>query len=320
MLAVPSIMVKFDTFGPFLKRKVVLWALHTVPLLALFFIGYIAWRNWQELPNYQWSIQQLAWLGLAFFLYPISLLFMIINWRQIGKHLNTSTDISTDIYIYCLNTFSQRLPLGAVWSIGGRIASYNRAGVASKIPLLISFIELALHTLSAFLIWSILEIAGYGFVYQIAINLSYQQYGVLTIGLLFVMGLGLYAIQYQRRKILFSPHQSLPLTQLMAWLSLYGLTWINASLMLWLTIQGLGGVGPSFGNITAAWAFVGFIGHLLSNIPFLSIGIKEITLVLILTQFMPLSIATLTTILFRLLLTIADAVWPTIFILLTRRF
>ncbi len=311
---------------PYISRqntKIIATAIaYIMPFLATIFIGLVAWRSLKDLPDYQWSIQQLWWLLGAISLYPFSLVVMLFNWRQIIRNLGANVSGLSDIYIYCMNITSKRLPMGLLWSTGGRITLYADVGVKKGIVLSGTFLEVLLHTLSALMVWAGLELAGYGFVRSLQGYFYVSNFGVfLGTAILLVLLTGAYIWRrWQIQFLQIKANADLGLDDIVHWLVRYMLTWFIAGIMLWFVICDIATPPLSFTFFTsvAIWAFTGFLGYILSTFPFIGAGAKEITLALILSQFIPFGQAVLIAIIFRLLLAFSDVIIPFIIVLSIR--
>jgi hypothetical protein len=293
-----------------------------LPFLALVFIGFLAWKHWQTLATYEWSLNELKWFILSYCLYPLSLGIWVLSWQAILQNMGVVLARKDHVYVYCLNILSQRLPIGLLWSIGGRVAYYDKFGLEPKTVVKGATLEIALQILSAFLLWAGLEIAGLGAVWRAAGTLPWQQrLPVLLLAVVVIFGLILLGILqlFKKRNTSLPDWRSLSLTRGLLWMGGYSLAWTNAGLMLWLVSKSLGIATVSVGAAVASVAFYGVIGHLSFVMPLLSLGAKEVGLIFILAQFMPLLSATLVTVLFRMLLTVADATWPMLVVFLARR-
>lgn len=309
--------MKFDSLIKQLSLKKIG---HILTLFATLFVLLVAWYSFLKLPNYTWSKSQLLWIVPAFLLYPISLSFMLLGWLKIMRRLGITIDGASNIYLYCINFVTRRLPMGLLWSAGSRITLYSDVGIPAKGLSIAMLWEFLLHTFSAFLIWVIFELLGWGFIKDF-VPPEMWWYINLIIGGVAGGGILFFAYRHHSRaesQTNTTPHFSLPfLGKLVCF---YALTWLNASVMLWFVSKTIVEIPVSISKLIAIWTFVGGIGGLLAMLPFLNIGAKEISLALLLSQFTSLSQATLIAIIFRLLLTVSDAIWPMSIALCLRTF
>jgi len=89
------------------------------------------------------------------------------------------------------------------------------------------------------------------------------------------------------------------------WISTYTLAWILGGLIIFILGGVLGGVGLTFFDSLQTWVIAGGIGQL-TVIAAMGLGIKELTITLLLKPYLPEAAAILVAILVRLALTLAD--------------
>ncbi len=288
---------------------------YILPLIAILFVAIVAGYSFHQLPDYNWSSKQLWWGIPAFFLYPVSLSIMLFSWSQIMQGVDLTINRASNLYLYCISFVTRRLPIGLLWSVGSRIALYSKIGVKAKTLSTGMFWEFLLHSVSAFLVWFVFELMGYGFVKQLSQTISVSHIGVMG-GLFAGGGALLYMyVRHSRKQGQTDDGLKLNFFLIGKITILYALTWMNASIMLGLVSRIIMNVPVTMGKLIAIWSFVGGIGNLLSIFPFLNLGAKEISLTLLLSQFTSLPQATLIALAFRLLLTVSDAIWPMSFAL-----
>jgi uncharacterized membrane protein YbhN (UPF0104 family) len=94
----------------------------------------------------------------------------------------------------------------------------------------------------------------------------------------------------------------------LAWILAYLASWFAGGVILFLLIHPDHIAPPSLPETAAVWAFAGGLSALAIIIPS-GLGIREVSLTLLLQPYIPASMAILTAIILRLLFTSADLVW-----------
>ena len=281
-----------------------------IPLITLVFISVVVWYNWQTVYDHRWSWGSLIGLGKAFALYPVSLLLVLINWNDIMRKLGVSIKTAQNSYVYCVNVINRRLPMGLFWSAGGRISAYHKQGISARVVTSSLSIEFLLHGFSAFVLWGTLEVFGYGYIPTLMVIARGKIINVIVGSLIFFSIVILLLLRYRKWFRGTTPLNQISGSYWAKWMLLYSATWVNAGVMLFFVIQSVSVSTITIERTIATWAVVGVIGYIFSTFPFVDIGSKELSLAFLLSQSMSLMQSILVAIIFRLLLTIADAIWP----------
>ena len=101
-------------------------------------------------------------------------------------------------------------------------------------------------------------------------------------------------------------------------LSAYAVAWIAGGVLLYILIGALYPLAVTMlPAVIGAWAGASAMG-LIAAYLIQGLGVREVTLAAILSVFMPLPVAIVTSVLFRLVLTAGEVVWPLVWAWLLR--
>ena len=263
-------------------------------------LGWTVWHNRELLLSYPWRIR--VWVvPLSLAVYSLDLGLAVYSWGRIINRLSgRQLTFRRHFKIYAATNFSRRLP-GAVWYIAGRAALYEQDGIAKGVISLASFIEVILIALSSilcyFLAWP-LGGSGWG------------GWPLLLMGL--VAGLALIhpRVMGSLWRRLGQPEATkLHYRDMLTWLLLYVLVWAVGGVTLYSVMAGLHPLSWSaLPHIVRAWSLSGAAAVIAFFSPS-GLGIKEVTLTLLLGPVIPVPLSAIVALLMRLLLTIYELLW-----------
>ena len=278
-------------------------------------LGYGLYANWNELSTYKWSINYL-YLSVSVLMYPISLLVLILVWHSIMRRMEIKLSLSQDLRMYCYTNLARRLPGAALWHVGGRVYLYGREGVPRSVSALGTFLELALHSLAGVLVF----LASRPF-YPHHDVLRNDLFLVLIIPMMVVVAdpsfLNNTAVWLLHR---FSSGEVAPIAftrrGLLTWMALYSFSWVCAGVVLYLLVETIYPASTiNFATITGIGAGVVALSSVANFVP-IGLG-REITMSLLLSRYIPSSMAIVVSLLFRLLSILAEMFWAFVFLLLS---
>ena len=287
------------------------WVSVSVLLCTVAFLVFILLRSTDELRELDDWPTYLGVCARGFLLYPISLVVQALIWRLIIVRLGQMAGGWWDIEIYAYSSLMRHLP-GMIWYLAGRATMYHTRGVEASLTLMASGLEWVLLLVAAVLVYGVLSLTGSGMLLLSIVLLS-----VLIVGT--AMGL--------RQALLTSARLPLPgfvrrrmaalatvpvpgVTDLTLWLSLYVLTYFVAGWILFLLVRGVAPeVGIGLGAAIKIWALTGGIGSLLSAIVPAGLGVRELTLTVLLSPPMSMAGAIVVAILLRMLYVGGSLVW-----------
>jgi len=267
-----------------------------IVLLSLAFLGYLIHRNWATLTAHRWRFNY-AQLVLTMLFYLCAFFIAIWAWHSIINRLAGAGDLRLNARIYCYSTAAARLP-GIAWDIATRVVMYDQVGVSKAVTGVASVLELGLITLA-------------GVVFYLALTPFTRSFasglggGPLAIAL--VLGIVLtnphlasYIVRKVRKDALAIPLRYRDTVQ---WLLIYVLVWLSGGLLLYATVRSIHDLPLSYVvHVLADWTLAGMLGAFVTFVP-ASLGLKEATLTLLMSRYMPEHIAVVAAILLRLLTT-----------------
>jgi uncharacterized membrane protein YbhN (UPF0104 family) len=282
---------------------------------SILFLGYGLYASWTELSTYRWSINY-SYLIVSVFMYPVSLIVLIVVWHSMTGQMGVTLSFSRNLQMYCYTNLARRLPGAALWHVGGRVYLYEREGVSRSISALGTFLELALHSLAGILVF--LALRPFYPHHDILRN---DLFLVLIIPAMIVVAdpnfLNAKAVWLLRR---FSPGKKVPIAftrrGLVTWMALYSFSWVCAGVVLYLLVEAVYPASTvNFATVTGIGAVVGALSSVANFVP-IGLG-REITISLLLSRYIPLSVAIVVSLLFRLLSILAEVFWALVFLLLS---
>ncbi len=276
-------------------------------LIIVFSSVILGWMLWHYLPTltaYRWNLQVLP-LILGFAIYTLDLLLAIYGWSIIMGLFAHQFTFREHFRIYCVTQVAGLIP-GAPWHLVGRVALYKRLGVKARVTSVAAGLEMILIIVSGILSGAL-----------VGLNLpkNLQQY-LLWMGLVLVIGLGLMHPSVVRKVLQWLGHTQavvrLRYHNMLLLLVIYVLVWGVGGCVLYMMILALYPLSwTQLPGVIGVWGLSGAVASLMFFSP-TSLGIKEITLSLLLALFIPAGLAVVIAILMRLYLTAAQVVWAII--------
>jgi glycosyltransferase 2 family protein len=264
-------------------------------------LGLMLWYYLPTLLTYRWQLQVLP-LILSFAIYALDLLLAILGWSIIMGQLAPQLDFREHFRIYSVTLVAGRIP-GAPWHLVGRVALYKRLGVSGSVTSVAAGLETILIIVSG-----ILSGALIGF----SLPENMQQH-LVWLSPILVIGLGLMHPSAVRKVLQWLGHTQMAVRlryrDMLLLLGLYVLVWQVGGGVLYMMILALYPLPwTQLPGVIGAWGLSGVVASLIFLSP-TSLGIKEITLSLLLGLFIPVGLAVVIAILMRLYLTAAEFVW-----------
>ena len=282
-----------------------------VSVCTIAFLVFILLRNIDEVREFDDCSTYLGICAKGFFLHPVSLITQALTWRFIIMRLGRMAGSWGDIEIYSYSYLMRHLP-GMIWYLAGRAAMYRRRGIRASVALVASGLEWFLLLVAALLVYATLTITGPD-VSLTSIILLAALIAATALGLrqAFSAGSRLPVPDSVRRRLAALATAPIPgCTDLVLWLSLYALAYFIGGWMLVLLVNGVAPeVTLGLGTATRIWALTGGIGSLLSAIVPAGLGIRELTLAVLLSPAMSRTGAVLVAILLRMAIIAGDLVW-----------
>lgn len=284
-------------------------------VVSLFFLGYVLYRGRETLWD---TLRQVdaRLLGLAFLLYPLGLVPVSWAWHRLMARLGGCPDWHTNVRLYNLSSLPKRIPSSA-WYIASRVVLYRDQGVDSALTLTATALEtiwLVLSGLSIYLLslpfgdlagetaqtdGRLVVVAGA----CLALTLASPLWSPLLLrgARWFLARLGIsVAVQLNARDV---P----PL------LGLAGLAWVGGGVVLYVLANAVTPVPLAhLPALIGAWAAAGAVS-LSAGLLVSGMGLREVTLTVLLGNLVPLPVAVAIALLFRVLLMVGEFVWALVF-------
>lgn len=267
-------------------------------LFSLAIIARIVIGNWDVLINQEWTFAPI-WLayGLLFFL--IDLAVSLFGWHLLVTQLTGFSSLRLNTKFCLQSNLARRLP-GTVWYVASRAALYQDAGVSKRKVSMVSALELVLFIVSGLLVtvvtlpWWIRDLG--------TIGRSNQFWWLLLVvpAILVLMHPGV--LQRIWRRIGQSdPTIDVKWVNVAIWIGVYIATWVFGGLLLYCIIRVFHELPlNSIIVLTGIWSLAGAIS-LIGFIFFTNVGLRELSLVLLLSLVIPFPTAVVVALVTRLL-------------------
>jgi hypothetical protein len=243
-----------------------------------------AWRNWDQITPLLTNLQYSQLINAIIF-YFADLIAVMIGWIAIVRTFDRSPGWWKNLQIYSFTIAARRLP-GTFWYVGGRLIMYQEIGMSKLSVLVASAVELIVTFATA-------GCVGLGIFLLIGENLPV----LLMVVIAFVALSGLFLIYPGITKKL-SKRKDIPNTNhakfkdWLLWIISTSVGWIMGGLMVLQFVKVFQPVLSMRDNlyVLGAWALSGMAGFLTIFLPS-SFGATELSLMVFLTQLLPLPIA-----------------------------
>jgi hypothetical protein len=289
-----------------LQRSAVQRALR-VGIVGIFviFFGLTVYRNWAELQTYDWQadLRYILYAGLG---YPLAYVPTIWCWHRIIGRVGCFWDVRINTHIFSLTSLGRYVP-GAIWHIAGRAYWYQEQGIPGSQVVIGSAWETIVFVASGLLMYTLV---GWRQMHLFSL-------GTILLAILLPVALGrLIAITW-RRLGLVPPSTMRPLDILILY-GLLGLAWAFGGLLLWWVTNAIYPLEVSaLPSVIGIWGLTGAIG-IVAGFLVGGLGIRELTLSALLSQLIPLPVAIVVALAFRLVLTASEGIWALTISWLTR--
>ncbi len=273
---------------------------------SLFFLGYAVVQGWDTLEPHVRDIDY-RFLGLAFLCYPLGFLPIAWNWHKIMTGVAGFDNRGQNIRVYCLSCLPKRIP-GFIWYVASRIALYRERRVDAPAVVAATGVETIILILSGGLTYLVTigathlrlerSLAGPAVVVFLLAIVAPILAPILCHGavrLLRHVGVSV-SVDFGARDVML-----LLGTSVLAWIGGGGILFLVANSVTAVSLMDL----P---RVIGAWGAAGAFG-LVAGLLVQGMGLREVTLAMLLSGLMPFSVAALVSILFRLLLTVGEVVW-----------
>ncbi|MEM7333745.1 MAG: hypothetical protein AAF490_16780 [Chloroflexota bacterium] len=253
-------------------------------LLAAAAIGQIIYSNWETFQTFDWQIN-LPWLIAILIFFLIDLIVATWAWHQLTIKLANFNNFRKSAKICWSANLARRIP-GPIWYIAGRALMYEQEGVSKRTTSMLSGLELAFFLISG-LFTTILTLPFWVLPEQIAT----QQTQFIFV-LILVPCTALFAHPKLLKSIWqrFSKEnltQDLTWKDTTTWIVNYVLAWLFGAFVFYSTINFVYPLPISeLPQIIGIWSLAGAIS-LAGSLTISVIGLREISLALLLGPLLP---------------------------------
>ncbi|MFH0931226.1 MAG: lysylphosphatidylglycerol synthase transmembrane domain-containing protein [Candidatus Zixiibacteriota bacterium] len=271
-------------------------------IIIFYFLGRSLFLNWSKVKTYHWELDYPLLLG-SFILLLLVYLFIIKVWHSLLEKVGAKLSFRNLFKIWFMSNLGKYLP-GKVWTVVGMIYLLEKKGVSKRKGFTTAIIGQALAVLSALLLSFIL--LGYSLYEQMFSNNPIGFFLILffSIAILIfiaypklleiVVNLGLSLVKKEKISL------ELKTRELFLYLFYYTLVWFLYGLAFMVFVNAIVPVPWSqYFSLTAAFAFSYTLGFLAVFVPG-GLGVREGILVLLLSLYFPLPVATLIALFSRL--------------------
>lgn len=286
-------LVRYSTTGWRRKALIAFFVLLTLAVIAQ-----ILFANRDVLLTYEWNIRP-VWLVYALLFFSVDFLVSLWAWHILVVNLVGFNNLRLTAKIVLTSNLARRIP-GPVWHITSRALMYGEQGISRRSITLLSGLEMAFFFISAIVVFLLTlpfwvlpaEMTGnQDPVWLLAI--------ALPVGLLLVHPRLLQRVWQRMSRE--SVERQLQWRDTVVWLAFYGMTWVLGGGVLFSVINFFEPLAWSeFVAVTGIWSLAGIV----SITGFLTvsfIGLREISLVFLLTPIVPHPITLLIAISIRLI-------------------
>lgn len=274
----------------------------TVMALSFGYLGYILVRNWGELVAYDWRVDYRQ-VALAFICYSAALMFAVLGWSLIMGRLTQATSLRRHMKYYIYTNLFRRLPAPLLY-LFGRVYLYEQEGITKSVTVTISLLEWVLIVLSGIIVY-LLTLPFLSL--PPAWRSPWLPLGMLVIGALLVHPRAIRALL----RLLGQEEAPLPFGygNVLVWLIIYILVWIGGGLVLYAVINSIYALPLArLPTVVGIWVLSGLITTLVFATS-AGLGLKDVTLGILLGYLMPSPLAVIVALLMRVCPILFATIW-----------
>jgi hypothetical protein len=273
-------------------------------ILSIIIASISVWYGWREFSRTDYSLE-VGFVALAVAIYGFNFSLQTLAWHMLAKqHLGVSS-LRANMLAVAQSNLVKMLP-SVVWYIANRTDFYVQRGSPAQRVVAVSLLELILTISSALLLLVVFWLSTTGF--------QLSAWGLLVVGILVVGALTWrYAQAWWHRKI--TVHTAAEPAQTRrggrcSWLIallLYMVTWLTGVVFLWVLLRAF---MPMQWDDLALLSGIWLLSNLASLLMALTLGaidiLREVTLVILLSQYWPISLVVLVAVLVKVLLMLGN--------------
>lgn len=269
---------------------------------SIIWLGLKIYSSWEDLSTFKLEIRY-EFIFYSFLLYLIQWCFIIFAWKSIMNSLDTPLKFFQHAKIYGYTNIMRRIPAGFLFLLAARANAYKDQDISIKTSAVGSFLEIFFVLLTGL---TIIPIAAF--------YLGYISIIIALILSVFLLFLELYIIQPSvLLKLLTIAHyhpiqEKTKYNTTLSWFLIYVLIWILGGIGLFLIINMFVDYPISGLPITVCtWILSSLISYITIISPS-GLGVKEISLTLLLGVFLSDPLPVLVALGIRVIWTIYDVI------------
>jgi len=257
--------------------------------------------NWDTLVNYQWQIDWDKFI-LAFCFFPLGVLPTVYAWHLLVTGLGVSRPFRNNVIIFALSSLPRRLP-GVIWYVGSRALWYQEQGIPATVVILATAWETLSLGTSGLLVYSVTTLAK-GSDFLLTWTLLVVLLVVITLAICCSCPFFLRKLLIKlKKKQCLHDVQFIHPVRILVILAVYVFAWGSGGVFFYFLVTSVCGPMP-FWPLVSIWAAAGATGVLASVIQ--GLGLKELTMSVLLSNLLPLPIAVAISVLIRVVHTVAE--------------
>lgn len=267
-------------------------------LITLGIVAQILLNNWDTLATFQWQLRP-VWLLAILLFFLIDLLVATWAWHLLVAALANYHNFRRSAKICWYSNLARRIPT-PVWYIAGRAVMYEQVGVSKLTISLLSTLELIFFFLSG-LVTTLLTLPFWVIPPQLRAGTT-QVWLLLPLLLLSLLLVHPRVLETLWRRLRpGAALQPLRWQTTITWLGYYMLAWVFGALVMYSAINLLTPLPLSkLIPVIGIWSLAGSIS-LAGSLTISLIGVREISLTLLLATLIPAPVALIVAILMRLI-------------------
>ncbi|NTW00520.1 MAG: hypothetical protein HGA19_04340 [Oscillochloris sp.] len=275
--------------------------------IAIFTIA----RDWSNLVSYDWQFEW-VYLALSSVAYAASLALAVIAWGSVMRALNARVSWRQNARFYIYSWMARRLPTAAPF-VASRVLLYEQAGVTRRLTLSGMLWEQILSFASG----GVLVVALFPFTPMLGGNVPLMPVVVMAlVSVFFALRPDMLAhmLNWLLRRWGKEPLTTfLGLPATLAIFALHIVLWLMGSLILFLMVRSIYVIDWSILPVLMqVWVVTGLVGYLAFLIP-VSLGLSDVSMVVLLALVVPLSVALIIVLLIRVWVTLQELFWALVF-------
>jgi hypothetical protein len=271
-----------------------------IVLGSIAFLAYKTYDSWDQFRAYEWQIRY-VYLLPSFLLFLLQLVIITLGWQSIMNRVAERLPFREHIKIYGYTNLMRRIPAGALWVVAGRAQAYRNQNIPVRISAIGSALELVLIVVTG-LPLAAFAAAGLDLVSPSAGAALALAGLVVELAVLHPAVLGWIVSLTRRREI----GSHLTYRDTLGWAAIYTLIWLVSGAGLFL-------IGRLFTTlpvehlptIIGVWVLSSLIAYLTLLSPS-GLGIKELSLVVLLGIILPSPLPILIALGIRIVWTLYD--------------